>query len=150
MDTYTVSLILMLVGLILIALEPIVPGFFISVVGVFFAVMGLVGYIWPDYLYSPMAVAVSLLLTAVAGVTILYTYKTLGANQEPQVMVASSLVGKTGIVKKKIEPYSIDGKVEIGNTMWSAEADHEIPEGTLVKVIKSEGVHVVVKELKEK
>ncbi len=149
MDTYTVSLMLMLVGLILIALEPIVPGFFISVVGVFFAIMGLVGYIWPDYLFSPMAVSVALLLTASSGIILLYTYKTMGANQEPQLMVASSLVGKTGIVKKKITPYSLDGKVEIGNTIWSAEADHEIPEGTRVKVVHSEGVHVVVEEIKK-
>ena len=149
MDTYTVSLALMLVGLILIALEPIVPGFFISVVGVFLTVMGIVGYIWPDSLESPVAILVAVLITAVAGVGLVYTYKTLGANQEPQLMVASSLVGKTGMVKKKITPYSLDGKVDIENTMWSAESDHEIPEGTLVKVIESEGVHVVVEEIKK-
>ena len=65
-------------------------------------------------------------------------------------MVATSLVGKKGMVKKKVIPHSLDGKVEIGNSMWSATADKEIPEGTLVKVVHSEGVHVVVRELKEK
>jgi len=150
MDAYTVSLVLMLVGLILIALEPVIPGFFVSVVGVFFLVMGIVGYVNPDYLYSPVAVSVGLLLAAGAGIVVLYTYKNLAGNQEPQLMVASSLVGKKGIVRKKIVPNSLDGKVEIGSSMWSAKADHEIPEGTMVEVIHSEGVHVVVKEVEEK
>ncbi len=150
MDAYTVSLMLILVGLILIALEPIIPGFFVSVIGVFFLVMGAIGYLEPDYLYSPVAVSVGLLLAAGAGVVVLYTYKTMGANQEPQLMVASSLVGKTGIVRKKIVPDTLDGKVEIGSSLWSAKADHEIPEGTRVKVIHSEGVHVVVKEIEKR
>ncbi len=149
MDIYTVSLLLILIGLILIALEPVVPGFFISVVGVFFLAMGIVGYFKPDYLYSPVSISVAFILAALAGVIVLYIYKTMAETQEPQLMVASSLVGKKGIVRKKVIPNSLDGKVSIENTMWSATADHEIPEGTMVEVVSSEGVHVVVKEIKK-
>ena len=146
MDAYQLSISLLIIGGILIALEPVVPGFFISVVGTFLALMGAIGLVMPDALYSPVSVVVATIVSVIAAISLLYMYKKLGGNQEPQTLTTSSLVGKKGIVRKRLIPHSIEGKVEIENTMWSATADHEIPEGTLVEVIKSEGVHVVVKE----
>ena len=149
MDPITLSLLLILVGLILIGLEPFVPGTFISVIGAFVLVMGVLSYFYPDTLFSPVAIVIALLLSSGVALGLIYLYKKIGT-QNPEVMVASSLVGRTGIVRKKVIPHSIEGKVEIENTTWSATADHEIPEGSLVEVVSSEGVHVVVKEKKEK
>ncbi len=148
MDPYQTSIALLIIGGILIALEPVVPGFFISVVGTFLAVMGAIGLVVPDALYSPISVLIAAIISVLAAISVLYMYKKLGGNQVPQTMTSSSLVGKKGIVRKKVVPHSIEGKVEIENTMWSATADHEIPEGTIVKVVSSEGVHVVVEEIK--
>jgi membrane protein implicated in regulation of membrane protease activity len=147
MDAYSLSIAMLIIGGILIALEPIVPGFFISVVGTFLAVMGAIGLVNQNVLYSPISVVVATVVSILAAISVLYLYKKIGGNQEPQTLTSSSLVGKKGIVRKKVIPHSIEGKVEIENTMWSATADHEIPEGTLVKVVSSEGVHVVVTEI---
>ncbi len=147
MDPYQLSIAMLIIGGILIALEPVVPGFFISVIGTFLAVMGAIGLVVPDALYSPISVVIAAIISVMAAISVLYLYKKLGGNQLPQTLTTSSLVGKKGIVRKRVIPHSIEGKVEIENTMWSATADHEIPEGTLVKVVKSEGVHVVVKEI---
>ena len=147
MDAYQLSIALLIIGGILIALEPVVPGFFISVVGTFLAVMGTIGLIMPDALYSPISVVVAIIVSLFTAISVLYLYRKMGGDQLPQTLTTSSLVGKKGIVRKRVIPHSIEGKVEIENTMWSATADHEIPEGTLVKVVKSEGVHVVVEEI---
>ncbi len=147
MDPYQLSIALLIIGGILIALEPVVPGFFISVVGTFLAVMGAIGLVMPDALYSPISVVVAIIVSIFTAISVLYLYRKMGGDQLPQTLTTSSLVGKKGVVRKKVIPHSIEGKVEIENTMWSATADHEIPEGTLVKVINSEGVHVVVKEI---
>ncbi len=148
MDAYTVSISLLIIGAILIALEPVVPGFFISVLGTFLAIMGVIGLVDPYALSGPIALVIAIAVSIGAAFTVLYLYKKIGGNQNPQTLVSSSLIGKKGIVRKKVVPHSLDGKVEIDNTMWSATADHEIPEGTLVEVVSSEGVHVVVKETK--
>ncbi len=150
MDLYEVSISLLIIGAILIALEPVVPGFFISVLGTFFAIMGVIGLVYPPALYTPIALVIAIIVSIGAAFTVLYLYKKIGGNQNPQTLVSSSLIGKKGIVRKKVVPHSLDGKVEIDNTMWSATAEHEIPEGTLVEVVSSEGVHVVVKEAGKK
>ncbi len=148
MDTYSISIGLLILGGILIALEPVVPGFFISVLGTFLGVMGAIGLIFPSALYSPISVLIAIAVSVGTAISVLYMYKKIGGNQNPQTMVSSSLVGKKGIVKKKVIPHSIEGKVEIENTMWSATSDHEIAPGTPVEVLSSEGVHVVVKEVR--
>ncbi len=150
MDTYSLSIALLVIGGILVALEPLIPGFFISVLGTFLAVMGGIGLVYPTALYSPISVVIAIVVSLFTAFSVLYMYRKIGGNQNPQTMTASSLVGKTGIVKKRVIPHSLDGKVEIENTMWSATAGHEIPEGTPVVVTSSEGVHVVVKEIRKK
>jgi len=62
---------------------------------------------------------------------------------------STTLKGKEAFVIKKIKPWNISGKVKLvdGNKVWSATSDREIEEGTRVKIIKSKGVHVVVKKV---
>jgi len=150
MDTYGLSISLLVLGAILVALEPLIPGFFISVLGTFLAVMGGIGLIYPAALYSPISVVIAIVVSLFTAFSVLYMYRKIGGNQNPQTMTSSSLVGKKGIVRKRVIPHSLDGKVEIENTMWSATSTHEITEGTPVVVTSSEGVHVVVKEIRNK
>ena len=67
----------------------------------------------------------------------------------PETTVASSLLGKRGLVTREIEPGNLRGKVMIENDTWSATAETVIPVGTKVVVKSSEGVHVKVEELGE-
>ena len=55
-------------------------------------------------------------------------------------------VGERAMVKKKITP-KVAGKVELHGTNWSAEADEEIAEGTMVEIIGKENITLKVKVL---
>jgi membrane protein implicated in regulation of membrane protease activity len=59
-----------------------------------------------------------------------------------------SLVGKSGVVIKKLEPYSM-GQVNVKGQIWSAkpEADVVIDCDKRVEVVRIEGVKLIVKEI---
>lgn len=63
---------------------------------------------------------------------------------------AYSIIGKTGIVVKNIDPKKGCGQVKIGTEIWSAKTvnDEEIPYGSEIEVVEIDGVKVVVKPLK--
>jgi membrane protein implicated in regulation of membrane protease activity len=61
--------------------------------------------------------------------------------------VATSLIGREGIVTTEVRPNSLSGKVRIEHDNWSATSDRVIPIGRKVVVKASEGVHVTVEEL---
>ncbi len=52
------------------------------------------------------------------------------------------------VVKIPVNATTISGKVIIGSTEWSAHSTGgHIPAGKKVKVVSSEGVHIVVEEV---
>ena len=55
-------------------------------------------------------------------------------------------IGKRAVVKEKIMP-QVPGKVEFHGTNWAAEADEEIAEGTMVKIIGKDNITLKVKPL---
>lgn len=60
------------------------------------------------------------------------------------------MIDKTGLVTKTIEPYK-PGRVKLNGLDWTAvtEKNHEIlQEGDLVKVIRIEGVKLIVEQVK--
>lgn len=59
-----------------------------------------------------------------------------------------SLIGKQGVVIKKLEPFTM-GHVKVKGQIWSAKPvdDVEIPEGTTVEVVRIDGVKLIVKSL---
>ena len=59
---------------------------------------------------------------------------------------AYSVIGKTGIVTKDIDPVKSIGQVKIEGEVWSAKCngDDIIPKGTEVKIKDIEGVKVIV------
>jgi len=62
---------------------------------------------------------------------------------------ADSLIGETGIVTVAIDPLNLSGQVRVRGQVWSAksETDTEISENKKVKILKIEGVKLVVEEL---
>ncbi len=63
-----------------------------------------------------------------------------------------SIVGKTGIVIKDIEPFESTGQVKVSGELWSAFTDEAkvIKEGTEVTIEDLEGVKLKVKKMKNK
>ena len=57
---------------------------------------------------------------------------------------ADRVLGQEGVVIKAIDPISGVGQIKVMGQVWSAKAEHKIEEGASVKVIRMEGVKLVV------
>ncbi len=141
----SLGILLVIVGIILLIAETHTPGFFIAIPGTVLVIIGIA------YIFMPTMDPILLAIVTFVGAMItlfgvMMFYKKLGEPEPPSTTTIDTLVGKTGVVIKKIEPNTLTGKVRIDSDVWSATADHEIKEGTKVVVIKGEGVHVVVRE----
>ena len=55
-------------------------------------------------------------------------------------------VGEHVVVKEKITP-SLPGKVELHGTNWTAAAEQEIPEGTVVEIISKDNLTLKVRPI---
>ena len=60
---------------------------------------------------------------------------------------AYSIIGRTGIVTKEINPIEGTGQIKVNGEIWSAKTDlnEVIPENTKVEVTQIDGVKTVVK-----
>ena len=68
-------------------------------------------------------------------------------NKEEELTTnAFSIINKTGIVVKEIDPVTGSGQIKVGTEIWSAKSfdDSNIPKGTKITVIDIEGVKAVV------
>ena len=63
---------------------------------------------------------------------------------------AFSIIGKTALVIKEINPIQSQGQVKINGEIWSAESDNNevIPEGSEVEILQIRGVKTIVKPIK--
>jgi membrane-bound serine protease (ClpP class) len=61
-------------------------------------------------------------------------------------LIGETLVGMTGVVWIAIEPYA-GGSVRIEGELWRARSTENIPAGTLVRVIRQDGITVTVKKV---
>ena len=140
------ALSFVIVGVLLLIAEGASPGTFLIVPGTVLLLLGAIGMLYPDWLLSWWAPLVAgIVLIPVTLITI-RLYQRLAPPAPPQTSVGSSLIGREGLVLKEVSPNNLKGKVRISNDTWSATADTVIPEGTLVRVKASQGVHVVVEE----
>lgn len=59
---------------------------------------------------------------------------------------ADRAVGAEGVVTQAIDNRSAQGQVKVGGSVWTARSDPEetIPEGALVRVLRIEGVKLIV------
>ncbi len=147
MDFFTLGIILIVFGSLLVLAELAIPGFFIAVPGTVLVILGLV-YLFLGNIGVVPAVVITLATAVVATIGVMLFYRVLAKPQLPTTSTIDQMVGKRGIVIAKIEPDSLKGKVRIDSDVWSATADREIDVGKKVEVVKGEGVHLVVREIK--
>ena len=147
MEAATVALIIVIIGAVLILMEALNPGAFMVIPGTVLVIVGAIGYIVPDFLfsiYSPLtAVALAIPITVIT----IYAYRLLAKPVPPTTSVADSLIGKKGKVLSRTSPDDLKGKVKIGTDVWSAVSDETLEEGTEVEVVSTEGVHITVKKI---
>ena len=135
-------------GLLLILFEVFNPGFFIAVPGGTLVLMGTVGLLFDGIMFSEFG----WILWPVAGVLATFAnfafYKKWAPpGKQPDTLVQDSLPGREGQVTAVVVADNLDGKVLIEGTSWSARVERghaAIPVGARVRVLRAEGVHVVV------
>ncbi len=90
-----------------------------------------------------LAVAVSLL---VGGSSWLIARKVLEAESRPPVHDLDRLIGQVGEARTEIAP---EGSVYLDGEMWTARSREPIPRGTMVKVVRREGLILYVERVAE-
>lgn len=149
MDPWLIGLIFVIIGIVLLVFEAATPGtFFVAIPGTILIVLGIIEMIYPPFLTTIYAPIVAVIITVPVTIGIFLFYRSIAPPGKPMATAAASLIGKEGVVMKKIVPDSLDGKVEIENQTWSATGNTEIEKGKHVKVTKSKGVHVFVEEVR--
>lgn len=146
LDGTWTAIIFLILGLLLLLGEITVPGFFIAVPGGTLIFMGAIGLLWPSLMFdSPWSWALWPLAAVAATLVNLYAYKRWAPpGRHPITLGKDSLPGHEGVVTRDVEPGSGVGKVSIKGQTWSARAAVAIPAGAQVRVLRVEGVHVVV------
>ena len=113
-------------------------------------VLGGVGMLYPDWLLTWWAPLAAVVILVPMTLVTMKLYQNLAPPAPPQTVVATSLLGQKGTVKKEVHPGNLRGKVRIDHDIWSAtSASTVIPVGKKIVVTASEGVHVTVEEIPE-
>jgi inner membrane protein len=140
--------LLIIGGALLLLVEVHSPGFFATVPATVMIILGLLQLMGVD-ISNPWMGGIIGVVTALcaAGFTV-WMYGKITTNESPTTISRDSLVGKEGQVKVAVDTTTISGKVVIGSTEWSARSSGAaIPVGKSVKVVASEGVHIIVEEV---
>lgn len=148
LEDFSYGWIIILIGAIFFVLEVFSPGFFLLVPGTVLLIIGVLVLLGVDIFNSTLGIVFGIIIAIIAAIitVILYSRLTPG-DEKPLTISMDSLVGKTGKVLTAADEDSLTGKVSIEGQIFSAKAkDGIIPEGVKVKVIASQGVHIVIEE----
>ncbi|MDK2989174.1 MAG: hypothetical protein PWR16_703 [Methanoculleus sp.] len=141
--------VLIVLGAVLLLVEVYEPGFFITVPATVLIILGVLLLLGVDILSSPLALIVGVLAAiGAAAVTVWFYGRLTPGRGPPTTLSRDSLVGLEGTVVAPVDAETLAGKVRLGSTEWSARSESgSIPVGRKIIVVRSEGVHVVVKEV---
>ncbi len=141
---------LVVLGTIFLVIEAASPGFFIAVPGTVMIILGVLVLLGVDIFSGTVGLVVGVVAAVAVSLLTIWIYRRINPGDESPVTISrDSLVGKEGRVIRKVVPGSLEGKVLIAGQEWSARsASSEIPHGASVRVTASEGVHIVVEEVK--
>jgi len=138
---------MIIIGILMLAAEAAVPGNFLVVPATVLLVLGFIGLVAPAILFSWFSPILAVLILIPTTLVTIKLYQKMAPIAPPETVVATSLIGKEGIVVTEVNPSNLKGKVKIDHDSWSATASRCIPVGTRVRVVHSEGVHVKVEEI---
>lgn len=140
--------LLIIGGAILLLVEVHSPGFFATVPATVMILLGILQVAGVDISNPWMGGALGVIVAIGAAVFTVWMYGRITPDESPTTISRDSLVGKEGVVKSPVDATTLSGKVLLGSTEWSARAATGcICAGKKVKVVSSEGVHIVVEEV---
>ena len=142
------ELIWFLVGLMLLLLEFAAPGLIVFFFGLGACIVAVV------CLLTDITLNTQLIIFIVSSFLCLLVLRKwlkgvfLGHTTSKQDLTEDleEFLGQRAVVKERILPKA-GGKVEFHGTNWVAQADQEIPEGTVVEIIGKENITLKVKAL---
>jgi membrane protein implicated in regulation of membrane protease activity len=132
-------------GLVLAALEMIVPGLVIIWFGVAGVVTGILAlFVHNQYIQFGVFLVLS-------GVMVVFSQRIARkiTHPEPEPVGANRMVDAIGLVVAGIMPPEF-GRVKVHGEEWRATAKCDLPVGTRVRVIAVEGTHLVVESAQER
>jgi len=140
--------LLIIGGAILLLVEVHSPGFFATVPATVMIFLGILQLAGVDISNPWMGGILGIIVAIGAALFTVWMYGRITPDESPTTISRDSLVGMEGQVKIPVNATTISGKVVIGSTEWSAHSTGDtIPAGKKVKVVSSEGVHIVVEEV---
>ena len=140
--------LLIIGGALLLLVEVYSPGFFATVPATVMIILGVLQLMGVDISNPWMGGIIGISTAILAALITVWMYGRITTNDSPTTISRDSLVGMEGLVKVPVDTTTLSGKVIIGSTEWSARsAGSPIPAGKKVKVVSSQGVHIVVEEV---
>lgn len=113
-----------------------------------FGIGALITMIVSFFVPNPYIQAVVFLVTSTLLIFLTKPFVNKFINKEKNIVTnAYSIIGRTGIVTKEINPIEGTGQIKVGGEIWSAKTDlnETIPENTKVEIVQIDGVKAVVK-----
>jgi membrane-bound ClpP family serine protease len=140
--------LLIVIGAVLLLVEVQSPGFFATVPATVMIIFGILLLLGMDIFNNGWGIVIGVIVAiAAAGFTV-WMYSRVTTDESPTTISRDSIVGREGRVIKDVNPDTLSGKVMIGSTEWSAKSTGLlIPPGRNVKVVDSQGVHIIVEEV---
>jgi inner membrane protein len=140
--------LLIIGGAILLLVEVHSPGFFATVPATVMIILGILQVAGVDISNPWMGGLLGIIVAIGAAIFTVWMYGRITPDESPTTVSRDSLVGREGTVKVPVNATTLAGKVLIGSTEWSARSTAgTIAAGKKVKVVSSEGVHIVVEEV---
>ena len=140
--------LLIVIGAALLLVEVHSPGFFAAVPATVLIILGVLLLLGVDIFNSGWGVVIGVVSALCAAGLTVWMYSKITPNESPTTISRDTLIGMEGRVTKTVDATTISGKVVIGTTEWSAHSTGAIiSTGRQVRVVNSEGVHIVVEEV---
>jgi inner membrane protein len=140
-------LTLLVLGLVLLLLEVVTPGWFVAVPGLTLVVAALVLWVAPAALRGPLGYVGLPAVLVLSTVATLLVYRRLGTPAKlTTVLQDDELPQQPGTVTETIPAPPGEGEVLVGGRHWPARAANPIPRGCAITVLRVEGHTLVVEE----
>lgn len=136
-------------GIILIALEFLIPGTFVSFVGISAILTGFISYIYPIGFFTQLMICSILsFVLIITGGSILR--KMFPSDKEYAPIPEDDYVGQIARVTKKIRMNKKGGKIKFRGTFWEAVClEDDIVRGQYVKILSRNNLTYIVEKADE-
>ncbi len=145
--TTWIGLDMVLLGMLLVFLEIMNPGFFIAVVGSVLIVLGILVIFMGSAVFAPWGAGLTVAVAILASWGTLAAYRRWAEPDDKPITVSKdSLPGMEGRIEEAITAGGT-GEVRVAGQKWHATASIDIAAGTKVRVDEVDGLTLVVSPL---